>query len=807
MGQGHHDRRRKAAGAVVQMAWLTGLLLVVAVSIGATGVDAETSPTETHLRFDPGSGPAMPGYVHMEPAMTYSVERGYGFEPGPRVTAVDRGGDDALRGDFCTGDQPFCFSVAVPEGNYRVTVILGDVSGPTSTTVKAELRRLMLEQIETAAGQFVQRSFIVNVRTPRLPDGGCVRLKDREKTSEAWAWDEKLTLEFNGRRPCVCAVEIGRADDLPTVYLLGDSTVCDQPLAPWNSWGQMLTRFFKPEVAIANHAESGESMRSSLDARRVDKVFSLIKPGDYAFVQFGHNDMKSRTPNASDIYKADLKQFVVDVRAKRATPVLITSMERKSGVVQETLRDYPDRVREVAAEDHVALIDLHAMSKVFYQALGDDLDKAFQDGTHHNNYGSYELAKCVVEGIRRNELDLTKDIVDDYVGFDPNRPDPVDEFDVPTTPLPSVVRPPSCVPGPASSAFRHPGMLHNEAELAFIKAKVAAEQEPWKTAWDQMCASRYASPDWEPRPQRHVIREVGGRGEGQRELGNDALASYAQAIAWAISGEAAHAAKAAEILNAWSQTLETMTGHDARLLAGITGYKFCNAAEMLRAGDAGWPVADQDRFERMLLKVYYPVIEDFFPEANGNWDASMIVTMMCVGVFCDDRAIFDRAVDYYCHGAGNGAIGHYVNDFGQCQESGRDQQHTQLGLGYLADACEVAFKQGVDLYGVCGNRLALGFEYTARYNLGFDVPFAEYRSIDGRYVHTAISSRGRGRLRPIFEKVYHHYHDRVGLEMKHTRMAIDKIRPEGEHWDHVSWGTLMYAGLPHPLQEPKAVGN
>jgi hypothetical protein len=180
--------------------------------------------------------------------------------------------------------------------------------------------------------------------------------------------------------------------------------------------------------------------------------------------------------------------------------------------------------------------------------------------------------------------------------------------------------------------------------------------------------------------------------------------------------------------------------------------------------------------------------------------------MMCIGVFCDDRTIFDRAVDYYRHGAGNGAIVHYVNEFGQCQESGRDQQHTQLGLGYLADACEVAFKQGVDLYGACGNRLALGFEYTARYNLGYEVPFAEFRSIDGRYVHTAISPRGRGRLRPIFEKVYHHYHDRVGLEMKYTRMAIDKIRPEGEHWDHVSWGTLMYAGLPHPLPEP-AAGN
>jgi len=393
------------------------------------------------LRFDLGSGQVAPNCIQIVPAMVYTAERGYGFEAGPAAEGVDRGGVDPLKGDFCTSDKAFYFSVKVPEGNYRVTLTLGDASGPSSTTVKAELRRLMLEKVETETGQFVQRSFIVNIRTPQIPGGGQVRLKDREKSTEAWAWDEKLTLEFNGPRPCVCAIEIARVDEMPTVYFLGDSTVCDQPLAPWNSWGQMLPRFFKPEVAIANHAESGESMRSSLGARRVDKVFSLIKPGDYAFAQFGHNDMKSRTPNASDTYKVDLKKFVVDVRAKGATPVLITSMERKSGIERETLRDYPAKVREVAAEDNVALIDLHAMSKVFYRALGDDLDQAFQDGTHHNNYGSYQLAQCIVEGIRQSKLDLAKYIADDYDGFDPSQPDPVDDFDMPASPMVTPVKP------------------------------------------------------------------------------------------------------------------------------------------------------------------------------------------------------------------------------------------------------------------------------------------------------------------------------------------------------------------------------
>jgi hypothetical protein len=133
------------------------------------------------------------------------------------------------------------------------------------------LRRLMLERVETAPGKFVTRSFTVNIRTPAIAGEGEVRLKDREKTTEWWAWDEKLTLEFNNSHPAVCAIEIKRIE-VPTIYLLGDSTVCDQPLEPYNSWGQMLTRFFQPGIAIANHAESGEVAAQFSGAHRLDKV-------------------------------------------------------------------------------------------------------------------------------------------------------------------------------------------------------------------------------------------------------------------------------------------------------------------------------------------------------------------------------------------------------------------------------------------------------------------------------------------------------------------------------------------------------
>ena len=414
---------------------------LVLVLVTAGGASAQ--PT-THFKFSFAPGKAPEGMVAVQPVETYTAERGYGFEPGAAVTALTRDGSAG----FCTSDRPFFFSTALPEGNYRVTVTLGDPTSESDTTVKAELRRLMLEGVRTAKGQIVTRSFTVNVRTPHIPVVGDVRLKGRERTAEAWNWDEKLTLEFNGRCPCLRALEITRVE-VPTVYLLGDSTVCDQPAEPWNSWGQMLPCFFGPDVAVANHAESGESLRSSLHALRLEKVLSTLRRGDYLLIQYGHNDMKDRGPGvgAFTTYKEDLRHFVKAAKERGATPVVVTSMHRKrlgpDGKIQETLGDYPEAARQVAKEEGVPLIDLHAMSATLYEALGPErIDKAFQDGTHHNAYGSYELARCVIEGIRRSKLDLARFLSADAQPFDPAHPDPVESFHVPPSPQSSSVTPP-----------------------------------------------------------------------------------------------------------------------------------------------------------------------------------------------------------------------------------------------------------------------------------------------------------------------------------------------------------------------------
>ncbi len=394
----------------------------------ATDAGRSTRPGAAAYRFDFGPGAAAPGFVAVSPETAFHADRGYGFEPGPRVEGFDRGGDDLLRGDLCTGSAPFAFSVAVPEGNYRVTLTLGDRELGSETSVLAEARRLMLDRVRTEPGRFVTRTFAVHIRTPRIDDHREVRLKPRELGIRDW--DDKLTLEFAGDRPCIAAAEIVRADDAVTMYLLGDSTVADQTSPPWNSWGQMIPRFFGPDLAIANHAESGESLRSARRAGRLDKVLSTIRPGDFLLIQFGHNDQKEKGENvgAMTTYLADLKSYVEAGIGRGARPILVTPMHRRRfdarGKVVNSLGDYPEAVRRAAREEGVPLIDLNVMSRALYEALGPEGSaSAFVDGTHHNAFGSYELARCVVEAIRSNAMPPARYLVEGVSPFDPTHPD------------------------------------------------------------------------------------------------------------------------------------------------------------------------------------------------------------------------------------------------------------------------------------------------------------------------------------------------------------------------------------------------
>ena len=391
--------------------------------------DAPLPLAPIDLKFDFGAGTAKAGYMRVAPTAVYTDDAGFGYEPGAQVATGDGG-------NTTTSDRSFMFSAKVPEGNYNVTITIGDSREATTTTVKAESGRLMLERVEVPAGKVVDRTFTANFRTPHLPKlplnapGREEVSLDRFDASNSRDWDNKLTVEIVSPHAALRAIEISSAPAAPTVFVAGDSTVTDRDGGGDVSWGQLLSRFFKPGVAVSNHAQSGETLKSFANALRLDKILSQMKKGDYLFMQFGHNDSKDSWPQTyvepETTYKAYLKVYIAEARLRGATPVLVTPMDRGvrgTGAPTHGHGGYPQAMREVAAEEHVPLIDLYNMSIVFYENAGADAAKILADGTHSTAYGGYEFAKCIVMGIKQNKLDLANFIVDDFKDFDPAHPD------------------------------------------------------------------------------------------------------------------------------------------------------------------------------------------------------------------------------------------------------------------------------------------------------------------------------------------------------------------------------------------------
>ena len=363
-------------------------------------------------------------FATLKPDAIYSADAASGYEIAP-----------AKPGD------PFVYSAKLPEGNYDVTITFGgDVA--TSTSVKAESRRLMLERVETKPGETVTKTIVVNVHTPAIAGGGSVRMKDRERGVRHW--DDKLTLEFIGTHVGVCAVTIAPSK-ASTLFIAGDSTVTDQPDEPWAGWGQILPRFFKPDIAVANYAESGETLRAFRGEQRFAKILSEIKPGDWLLIQFGHNDMKEKGEGIGALtsFKKDLEQYAAEAQAKGAKVVLVSPMMRRrfgpDGKMQPTHGDYPKAFELVAAEQKLPFVDLQTRSRSLFEPMGAEGTKrafvyfpantfpgqavALKDDTHFNNYGAYELARCVVEGLKTSAPELAAHLTDDVGPFDPAKPD------------------------------------------------------------------------------------------------------------------------------------------------------------------------------------------------------------------------------------------------------------------------------------------------------------------------------------------------------------------------------------------------
>ncbi len=298
--------------------------------------------------------------------------------------------------------------------------------------------------------------FTVNVRRPEYA-GKRVKLTGRENGPPMKStWDGMLTLEFNGAHPGVSALKITPNPEAVTVFLAGDSTVTDQVNEPWAGWGQMLPAFFGAGVAVSNHAESGLTLRSFAYQGRLDKVLSMMKKGDYLFIQFGHNDQKDKSAGAGPFttYKEKLVEYVKAVRKKGGIPVLVTPVERRrwsGGKPQATLADFAEAVRQAGREQNVPVIDLNAKSLDTYAALGDEgtrrafvhfpahtfpgQDTALRDDSHHSNFGGYLLARCMVRGIRDELPELAAHLRPGIGECDPSKPATLEAASIPPNPV------------------------------------------------------------------------------------------------------------------------------------------------------------------------------------------------------------------------------------------------------------------------------------------------------------------------------------------------------------------------------------
>ena len=347
------------------------------------------------------------------------------------------------------GTQPFGFSVAVPDGNYLVTVTLGNKKKAGQTVVRAESRRHFIDMVTTKKGKYQTVSFVVNKHNPVIEGQTRVKLKPREVTYKNW--DDSLNLSFCGPAPAVQRIRIEPAQNVTTVFLCGNSTVVDQEEEPWASWGQMITRWFSPQVAIANFAESGLSCTSFLAQLRLDKILTQLKKGDYVIVEFGHNDEKEKKAGdgAWYSYSRNLKIFADRVREAGGEIIFCTPTARRffnddHKTIRNTHGDYPEAMKTVARRENIPVIDLTRMSTQFYETLGEEgskkslvhypantfpgQDKALADNTHFNPFGAWEIAKMIVMGLKQINSPLVDSLQADWQDFDPSHPDDPDAF-------------------------------------------------------------------------------------------------------------------------------------------------------------------------------------------------------------------------------------------------------------------------------------------------------------------------------------------------------------------------------------------
>lgn len=383
----------------------------------------------------------------------------------------------------------------------------------------------------------------------------------------------------------------------------------------------------------------------------------------------------------------------------------------------------------------------------------------------------------------------------------------------------------------SGSRFNHPGLLYTQEGFDKMWENVQNNVSPNKETWDALWWDSFSNPGWWPRPLEGVTR--GGTGDSINQLRIDIKRAHQNALIWKISGDEAHGEAACRIINAWSANMKWLGGNADRFLAaGLQGYELANIGEIMR----DHPNFDTEGLQNLLLNVFYPMNDDFMIRHNdayignywANWELANLASMISIGVFCDREDIYERALNYFKTGKGNGSLYHtmpyvFEEDGGlvQWQESVRDQGHTTLGLVLAGVIMETAWNQGDDLYSVSDNRFMKAIEYSVRFNsLGVrDIPTARYEYRKGK---KGDSVWYNGTIdyqiswRPIYYQMYNHYVNRKGLEMPNTEQMIKNGTTEngpymegapGKSLDELGWYSLTYANIGERVEDEPVEGE
>ena len=357
--------------------------------------------------------------------------------------------------------------------------------------------------------------------------------------------------------------------------------------------------------------------------------------------------------------------------------------------------------------------------------------------------------------------------------------------------------------------FQHPGILHTSSDLDRLRTIAQSGQGIAYECYRKLAASNLSQSNYNMQgPFEELTSDL------QNRFGNDFSAAWQNAIMYITTGDASHAEKSVEIIMAYANTVKLIKTDETALSgSGVTplftsnvGLKLIYAAELMRYRyPQGMTDANFEKAQALVRKHFVPVYDAFYaepPYTNGNWGASVTKAYLASAILLDDIEMYKRAIEFYLYAVDNGNIRYYLDiETGQCQESGRDQQHVQLGLEGLAATCEIAWKQGTDLYSVMENKLQKGYEYTAKYNLGYEVPYKVWQDVTVAKKYSnwqVISADRRGEFRPIYEQVYNHYVGRKGLSMPYTKQVVEKARSnpetmgEGYHFDHIAYGTFLF---------------